>query len=223
MIKLIGVKRILAILLLLGMNLAVVAGYMMIVAPQMEDIQGQLRQVDGQISELRGKISSIKKDMAFLKDNMPRYQGLRDKGLFQEQDRFIVNRVLGDIRSKNNLSGFSFTVQDLREMPNKEADDMGHRLARSRVDIKILSATLDIDVYGLIQDIPGALPGYTYVKDFSVKKIMEVNEDTLRSLADGKRVGFINANISFDWLTLMPKPEAPAAGSAATPAGFRGR
>lgn len=228
MIKLVGIKRLLVVIVLLGINLAVLAGYFMVLAPQMEDIQMQLRTADAQIFELSGKISNIKKDMVFLKENMPRYQALRDHGLFQEQDRFLVNRVLGDIRVKNNLSGLSFTIQDVREMPNKDADAIGYRLSRSRVDITIISVLFDRDIYGFMQDISNALPGHVYIKDFTVKRVAEVNEANLKSIADGASIGFVNSNFSFDWLTLLSKPDdaavpGAAGQNAASPAGFRGR
>jgi len=223
MIKLIGLKRIFAIVALLALNLLVVSGYLFKLDPMLQETQMQLNAVNGQISELSGKIANIKQEMAYLKENMPKYQELQDKGIFQNQDRFMIERVLENMRRAAALQGFSFMIEDAKDVPNADAAGVGYRLVNSRINVKISASPLDTGIYTLLQDIASSFSGHTHIKSFELKRIAEVKEQALNDLLNGKPVGFINADIVFDWMTMAPKaaaqPLAPAEGAAA---GFRG-
>lgn len=228
MIKLIGLKRIITIVVLLGINLLVAGGYMFGLDPMLQETQNQLNAVDGEIASLSGKISNIKQEMAYLKENMPKYQALKDSGAFQSQDRFKAGRVLDDMRGKAKLGSFSFVIEDMKDIPNADAAGIGHRLVNSRINIKISATPIDTGVYEFLQDIKGSFSGHTHIKSFDVKRIAEVDEKSLKEVADGKRAGFIGANVVFDWMTLIPNSVEPATtpgagGGDGAPAGFRGR
>ncbi|MCE9508669.1 MAG: hypothetical protein K8R48_10230 [Alphaproteobacteria bacterium] len=215
MMKLIGLKRVIAICILLGINFGVFSVYLTALAPMLEDAQRQLRAVDGQISDLRSKITTAKQETAFVKENLPKYQELQDRGLFLEQDRFMIDRLLQDMRSKAGIANFSFAVGDLTAMANADAESIGYTLSSSRISVDKIISPLDNNIYAFLQDIRGAFPEYTRLQKFSIQRTAKVNEQLLNDLSDGKQVSAVGANIVFDWMTLVPN----AAGQSQDAAG----
>jgi hypothetical protein len=205
MIKLIGIKRITNLAILLGINLLIAAFYFLTLAPMLDTAQAQLNAVSGQISSLNGKIASAKQDVVFVNENQSKYEALKDKGLFMEQDRFLIDHQLQDMRSKAGLSAFSFTVEDMKDVPNASAGGMGYRLVSSRVNIERIGSLLDNDIYVFLQDISATFPEHTSFQKFVIKRTAEADEKALKDVQDGKQVNFVTADISFNWMTLAPQ------------------
>ncbi|MBI3440989.1 MAG: hypothetical protein HY052_04180 [Proteobacteria bacterium] len=227
MIQLIGLRRLVTMIILLSVQLAAWGGYLFLLDPVLQDAKSQIHAIDDQISELSRKVSNIKQEIAYQKENMPKYQELHDRrGLFLNQDRHTISRLLEEMHGRDKLPEFSFIVQDNKDVPNEDAAALGYRLAKSSIQIKIASAPLDMGIYIFLQDIADSFPGHAYIENFHLKRTAEVNETALNDITNGKHVGFLDAEIAFNWLTLMPQPaeqpaSTPEAGGTAT--GFRGR
>jgi len=129
MIKLIGLRRIILFLCFVGVNLLVASGYFLGLAPMRnllvasgyflglapmrDEAQMQLKAVSVQISSLQNKIMNIQSEVNSLKENKPKYQKLKDKGFFLVQDRFMIGRLLEEVRKKSQITSFSFTIENL--------------------------------------------------------------------------------------------------------------
>ena len=222
MIKLIGFKRLIFLACMVALNLSVLGVYFFSIGQMLDDVTSQKSTVDGQISELRGKIGNIKQDMAFAKDNLPKYNELKDKGFFQNQDRFAIDRIMKDLRAQTGISNFNYDVSALKEIPNADADAVNYRLIDSHIKVDKIISPLDTNIYILAQALPHVFPPYARIQKMDITRAAEVNEQALKDISEGKPVNFVNANIEFDWITMVPKPEA-AASPANTPAGFRGQ
>ena len=218
MIKLIGLRRIILFLFFLGINLLVASGYFIGLKPIRNDAQMQLNTVSGQISALQNKIMNIQKDVNSLKENQPKYQALKDKGFFLSQDRFMIGRLLEEVRKKSKITSFSFTIGNLKEIPNAKANSMDYKLVKSHIKIRNIMSPLDINIYIFMQKLADSFPKHTRLQSFNIKRTEEVTEASLSKIAMNQPVSFVNAQLSFDWITLIPKiTKKPTA------AGFRGR
>jgi hypothetical protein len=218
MIKLIGLKRIIILSVLLALNLIIFSAYFIGIFPQRLEADSQLAAVQGEISELRGKIGTIKQEMAYLQENVPKYRDLEKKGFFLNQDRFLIGRMMEELRVKAGITSFSFQIADVEEIPNPDAAAMGHRLVNSRITVDSIVSPLDNNVYILMQEMNNAFPEYARMQSLNVTRTGEVTEQALADLSLGRPVNFVNATFIFDWMTLVPKPEQAGADGAA---GFR--
>jgi hypothetical protein len=205
MIKLLGLKRLIKLAVLLGINLLAATIYFLTLSPMLDTEQAQLNAVESQVSGLNGKIAGAKQDMIFVKENLTKYQDLKDKGLFMEQDRFMIDHTLQDMRGKAGLSAFSFSIEDLKDVPNANADSMDYKLVSSRINVDRIVSALDSNIYVFLQNIASTFPEHTSIQKFDIKRVAEVNEQALKDINDGKPVSFVTADVSFDWLTLAPK------------------
>jgi len=220
MIKLIGFKRMIFLACLLALNLSVLGIYFSSIGPMLDDVTSQRDSVRGQTAALREKINSIKKDMAFVNDNMSKYNDLKDKGFFLNQDRFMINRTMEDLRVKAGIPSFSFTIADIKDIPNVDAEAVNYRLIDSHIKVDTVVSPLDSNIYMLAQEIAHSFPSAVRLQDMNLTRASEVTEATLNDIAAGKLVNFVNATIEFDWITMVPKT-ADAATPAGAPVGFR--
>jgi len=221
MIKLIGFKRTIFMACLLAINLSVLGIYFLSIGPMLDSVTSQRDAVNGQINELRGKIASIKKDMAYVKDNLPQYNELKDKGFFLNQDRFTISRAMEDLRVKAGITSFSFAIGDVKDIPNADADAINYKLIASRIKVDNIASPLDANIYIMAQDIAQVFPYFVRLQDMNVTRKAEVTEATLQDIVNGKPVSFVNADIEFDWITMVPKPAASTTTQAGAPVGFR--
>ena len=218
MIKLIGLRRIILFLFFLGINLLVASGYFLGLKPIRDDAQMQLNTVSGQISSLQSKIMNIQKEVNSLKENQPKYQALKDKGFFLGQDRFMIGRLLEEVRKKSKITSFSFTIGNLEEIPNKKADSIKYKLVKSHIKVGNIVSPLDINIYIFMQKLADSFPEHTRLQSFNIKRTGKVTEAALSKIATNQPVSFVDAQLAFDWITLIPKViERPTA------AGFRKR
>ena len=218
MIKLIGLRRIILFLFFLGINLLIASGYFFGLKPIQDEAQMQLNVVNSQISTMKNKIMNIQKEVDSLIKNQPKYQKLKDKGFFLNQDRFMIGRLLEEVRKKSKITSFSFTIGNLKEIPNRKADSMNYKLIKSHIKVGNIMSPLDINIYIFMQKLGDFFPEHTRLQNFNIKRTEEVTEASLSKIAMGQPVSFVNAQLSFDWITLIPKvTEKPTA------AGFRGR
>ena len=221
MIKLVGLKRMIFLACMITLNLAVLCAYFFSIGPLLDEVTEQTDKVNAQIAELHGKISSIKQDMAFVKDNMPKYDELKNSGFFQAQDRFTISRIMEDLRVKAGISSFSFSVADVTEIPNADAAAVNFRLINSRIKVDKIVSPLDANIYVLAQEMTHVFPDFARMQDMHITRAAEVTEATLKDIANEKMVNFVNADLEFDWITMVPKPAETTAGPGGAPTGFR--
>lgn len=226
MIKLIGLKRIIILAIMAGINALCVVGYFLAVEPMISSVQADLAAVNGQAADLQQKLSTIQNSMVFMQKNRPKYAALRERGFFKEQNRFVLNPILDDLRKKTDLSSFSFSVSGVKEIPNSDADDMGYKLISSTIAIDKIETPLDTDIYSFLQKIADIFPEHTRILSFEIKRASDLNADILQKISEGKPAGLMQASVKFDWMTLVPKAATSATGASGAgtpPVEFGGR
>lgn len=223
MIKLIGMKRVIILSCLLALNLAVAAVWLTTISPMREEAEMQRNGIDGQISDLQGKITHIKEELKYLEDNLPKYTHLRERGFFLNQDRFMIGRMMEDLRQKAGIASFAFEIADVEDIPNADAAAMNHRLVNSRIKVRDIKSPLDNNVYVLMQEISKAFPEYARIQSIDMTRKGDVDEASLQKIKSGEPISFVDSNIVFDWMTLIPMDAqaAPAPGMDPSQGGFR--
>lgn len=212
-VKLLGRQRAILLGILLGINVLVVLLWFFALDPMREEAQTQLNAEEAKVRDLRNKIANTKQEVAYVKENLPAYQGLQDRGFFLDQDRFMIGRLLEDMRKKTELESFSFNIDDLTEIPNADAETAKQRLVKSHITIQKVASVFDSNIYAFLQDIAAVFPETTRIQKFDMKRVKEVNETSLNEIVEGKPVTFIDAGIEFDWITMVPKREGMTAGA----------
>ncbi len=208
MIKTIGIKRAISLAALLAVNLVIVGAFFFWIAPLQENTELQRVVTINDIAGLQGRIQDVKKDMAYVREILPRYDEIKSRGFFQEQDRFAIGRYLNDIREGAGLAGFSFTIDSLQEIESPEAAKAGLRLVDSRIKITEIQSLTDAQVYKFIGAMQQKFPEHLRLQSLTFRKNADVNNDILGRIARKDPVSLLSGEVVFDWLTLVPQPAA---------------
>lgn len=224
MIKLVGLKRLVFLVSVVSLNIFVLAAYFLGVGPLLDDVTMQRDSINAQISDTQTKLASIKDDMKFVEQNLSKYKQLETSGFFLSQDRFMINRTMEDLRKKAGIASFSFSVADVKEIPNADAASINYKLINSHIKVDKIVSPIDTNVYILTQEMAHVFPDFARIQTLDVTRENDVTEGTLKQIAAGQPVNFVNAVVEFDWITMIPKPpETPSEPGAEGPAGFRGQ
>lgn len=216
MIKLLGFKRTLLLGIMLGINALLGLIYMFWASPQTEALNNQLMGLRSEISKLQTGIQTTKSDMQMLEENLPTYDVLVKKGFMQEQDRFVMSRALETIKEKSHVQGFSFSVGDIREIANADAQLAGKRLLHSRVTVSRIASPLDINVYDMLRLIETEYPMQVRIHSFAIKRDGQLAADRMLKLVS-EPISFVTSDVVFDWFSLSDIPQ-----NANTPPGVPG-
>lgn len=206
MIKLLGFKRTLILGIMLGINAILGLVYVLWASPQTEGLNSRLMGLRSEISNLQTGIQTTKSDMQMLEENLPTYDVLIKNGFMQEQDRFVMSRALENIKEKSHVQGFSFSVGDIREIANADAQLAGKRLLHSRIVVSRISSPLDVNVYDMMRLIEADYPTHARIHAFKIRQESSVTQENLSKMAV-EPVSLVNAEVTFDWFSLSDIPQ----------------
>lgn len=202
--KLIGIKRALILAILLAINLAIAGIYFFGIEPMRGRAVVELQGVEGQIASLQSKISNVKKELADFNRDKPRYEELNAVGFFNKQDRFQMGRDLDKVQASSGLKGFSYSISEVKDIPNSDAASSQSRLISSRIEVTNALALVDEDFFGFIDSMVKLFPAHVRLEAFSVARNKELSADTLGQIRKGDLNALMDARASFDWLTIVP-------------------
>lgn len=215
--RMIGKKRIMILGLLAVINASLAAALFLYVEPMREKAALRKQTVDREIRDLRSSIDNIKSKIKSLEENQGAYDALKERGFFVDQDRFLADKTFKSMMSWANLVGLSYNISALQEIQDPRADSIKYKLMQSKVDVDKIRAYTDGDIYNFIQQVTKKFPGQTQLVSIVLKRGDELNQANLEKLAVSLRdpkaptVAFVEADISFNWRTMVPaKEEAPA-------------
>lgn len=221
MIKLLGIKRTVFLAILLAGNIFVAGAVLTWIMPMREDAETKLSNLKNQIFSVQNQLDNIKREMKELQETMPQYEALDARGFFQVQDRFLIEKMLEDIKGRSGVRGFSFSIDEVQTVDNKDAKTAKRNLVNSRIKIDRIEALLDTEIFNLIQIMESSYPAHLRVQSFSLRKTAEVTEPNLRLLTLGTSKGFVGGEFVVDWLTMVAPPEQPSGLKPGMP-GYKG-
>ncbi len=202
--KLIGIKRLILLAILAGVNAAIAAAYFLWIGPMLTDAQNSLTAVAGEISQLQGKIQNTKAELADYKENLPKYEALKASGFMSGQDRFQISRDLDAVRQASELGGFSFNISDLRTLNSDEATTAQLKVLNSRITLDQVGALLDKNFYDFAERMGTSFPAHVRLQRLEIKRSQPLNNQTLQRIAQRENVPLLTASSIFDWMTVVP-------------------
>lgn len=203
-IQLIGARRAAILGALIATNVILAGLFFFVLSPMQTNAQAQLSGSQNEISGFQQKIEGVKRDMEIYKQNLPIYQGLQATGFLMNQDRFEMGRMLGDVREKSGISGFAYTINDLRVLPSTDATTVQMKLLASRIEISKMAVITDHDLFRFIDTMETNFPAQLRLNGFSIKRAGKLLPQTLGDISANRAVSLVTAEVYFDWMTLVP-------------------
>ena len=216
MIKVLGTKRILVLLLLLGLNLVFAGGVYMYLTPEKMTKDRELRQVRGQIIGLQSDIERIQIEFDQLEDQQAQFDILKKEGFFGSQGRRQAEQVFERIQKEAGVISAVASIQAGVVEDSEEAAKAEHKILKSPITVRIESLD-DIDVFKYLYLVEQFFPGHVTLTRINLERKAEVSGTILRGIASGGNPELVEADIEMVWRTMIPETSiiapAPEGGS----------
>lgn len=206
MIKVLGMKRVLLLVILVAINVAMGAAVYAYLIPENFRKQSELDSIKSQITTKRDDIAKIQVDIKQLYAQQATYEGLRKQGFFGSQDRRAAEVVFQDIQDKAGVISAVASVLPASVEDNAEAMKAEHKVLKSPVKLEIESLTAT-GVYRYIYLLQQHFPGYISISDITIKRNAEINGGVLREIENGANPSLVSAEINMIWTTMIPNSE----------------
>lgn len=214
MIRVLGTKRVLVLVMLIAFNAALAASVYLYLSPAVEKKEREMRALKGQISSKQGDISRMQVEFDKLAEQQNRFEQLKGKGFFFNQDRRQAEIVLENIQKQAGVISARAEMQAGVIEENEEAKKAEYNLLKSqgRIHIEALDA---VDIYRYLYFISYYFPGHVTFKDIAMERKSDVTGPILRAIASGSNPPLVQADVELIWRTMIPKSEV--IGAAAEP------
>lgn len=206
MIRILGIRRILTLVVLLGLNAVVAAGLYLYLLPEHAAKDRELKGLRGQISTKQSDIDRMQIEFDQLAEQQEQFDELREHGFFSAQGRREAEKVFQRIQQEAGVVSAVANIQAGAIEDNEEAMKAEHKILVSPVSIKI-SAMDDVDVFRYIYLVERFFPGHITVNKITLERQAEITGPILRSIASGTNPQLVTADIEAQWRTMIPQKD----------------
>ncbi|MCK6418413.1 MAG: hypothetical protein L6Q57_05680 [Alphaproteobacteria bacterium] len=207
MIKILGMRRIIVLAVLLGLNALFASVHYLYVLPETQARTQQARQLSSKISTLQTDINRLQIEFAQISDQKEEFTALEAKGFFNKQDRSLASQLLEKVQKNSGVITAVASVKPGTLLENEEAKKAKHTILSSPMTVEI-TALDDRDVYKYIHLLRQYFPGHITIVATEIKSTATLTRDLLRSVSAGENPVLVQAKLELLWQTMIPESQA---------------
>ncbi|MGQ0527285.1 MAG: hypothetical protein ACT4OY_04550 [Alphaproteobacteria bacterium] len=206
MIKMLGFKRVLILLVLISVNFAMAGALYFYIQPQHMAKDQQMRVLQSQISEKQSDIDRIQIAFEQLEVQQSVFDNLRARGFFGNQERRQAETALSDIQQKSGVISAIANIMPGRVRDDEEAQKADHKVLESSVNLRV-EALDDTDIYRYLYLLQNYFPGHVAIEKVGLGRKGAINDAVLRGIAGGQSPPLTEVDILLIWRTMIPQSE----------------
>ena len=174
-----------------------------VLTPEMESLDLEFRQLKAANINFRNQVDLNSQALEAIDENRKIFTGLRERGFIDPQNRLGVTKLLDRLREEHGLTSIYYEVFPETLYDDRATQATGFSIVSTKIKI-IMRGLFDADILEFTQAIVDEFPGQVRPLAFSLTKLNEPTETTLRDLREGRLVDFISGELTFEWNTLRP-------------------
>ncbi|MCK5385115.1 MAG: hypothetical protein KAJ29_06010 [Alphaproteobacteria bacterium] len=206
MIRIIGVKRLIILVVLLAFNGILASGLYLYVFPEGQKIESKQKAQRRKLSTLQKNISRMQIEFEQLDQQQGRFDKLKEEGFFSTQDRADAKEIFSLIQKQSGVISALVSVKPGNVVDDIEAKEAKHKVLVSDASVEI-KAFDDNDVYHYIDLVQKTFPGVMSIQHISVHREKDISNALLRAIANGASPELVKANIEFLWSTMITEEQ----------------
>lgn len=209
MIGIIGIKKVIVLLILVGLNIGLASIINFYGYPEKSRTDSSLINLRAEISSVQADIDRIQIEFEQLDKQQKQFDALKASGFFSNQLRSVAKNKFKEIQTETNVISAVASVMPGKIEGNEEADKAKHKLIVSRIAIDI-RAFDDLDVYRYVDKVQKSFPGMVSLEKLTMVRTKDVNGPVLRAIAAGEYPELIKASVELNWRTMVPEDQISA-------------
>lgn len=208
MIKVLGIKRVLTLMVLLSLNIVLGLVLYMVVIPGQAQTENELRSVRSAVESRRGEVKRLQTEYQEIQEQKTLFGELEQSGFFGLQDRVQGRKMIEAIQSASHVLSAKYSINAVEVKENPMAALSDHVLLQSPVSVKI-DALDDIDIYSFVYWVENAFPGNSLITSITLERKIDIDENVLKQIGNGLPATLMTADIGFSWNTFVPRSQSP--------------
>ena len=184
MIGVLGIKRVIVLAVLVGINALLGASAYLYLAPEIVKKEREMRSVRSKVSSLRGDIDRMQVEFEQLEEQKEAFELLAADGFLRDQNRRLAEQVFNQIQKRSGVSKAVASIAAGKLQENEEAAKAKHKILISPMQVTV-QAVDDISIYNYIHLIENYFPGYVTIEEVAVRRNANVTGAVLQSIAAG--------------------------------------
>jgi len=206
MIRIIGVKRLVILVILLAFNGVLASAIYMYLVPEKQKIERTLNAQRSTLSSLQQDISRMEIEFAQLDKQQGRFDDLKKDGFLLAQDRADAKEMFSLIQKQSRVISASVSVKPGAVVEDKEAKKAKHKVLVSEMNVEI-KAFDDNDIYHYIDLVQKVFPGVVSLQRIEVRRDKDVSAALLRAISSGASPELVTAKVEFLWRTMIQQDQ----------------
>ena len=204
--EILGKERITLLIYMLVLNVALGFGYYFYFQPLEQGAVREYQTMRNNAQERRSEVRELKLTYVELVPRIGDYQKLKEGGFFNNQKRTIAKEIINTYRDRFNLLAAKYSISPADIVNDPRAEKADYAILRSPVNIK-MEALDDVDIYNFISLMRKDFPGNLGIIKLNIQRRNNLGADLLQNIASGKPSALIEAEMQFNWLSMVQKSE----------------
>ncbi len=206
MIRIIGIKRLVILVILLAFNGVVGSAVYMYLIPENQNVERKHKVERNKVIALQHDISRMEVEFEQLDQQQGQYDRIKAEGFFQAQDRAEAKEMFSLIQEQSHVISASVSVKPGNVVDNYEAEKAKHKVLVSEMSVDI-KAFDDNDIYHYIDLVQKVFPGVVTLQRIDVRRDKDISAALLRAIASGASPELVTAKVEFLWRTMIPQEQ----------------
>ncbi len=218
MIKLIGAKRLMFIVVLAGLCAVLAGASFGLIKPENEDVTRELSELKADIDFKTSETTRFREEITQIQSEKNTFQSLQSLGFLGEQSRLDARKRIEAIQSYSRVLSARYNIEPGKVSNADTATAADQVLLTTQIEID-LDALDDADVYKFISLMENAFIGHVSVTSLELERVLDLNEVTLRQIGSGIPAVLVKAKLVLNWQTLLSRQQAALIGAGTVAAG----
>lgn len=216
MIKNIGAKRVLVILVLVAILVVSVLASYFVFEPQNEQVQQTLNKTMSEKTTLQSEVDKMRADFATFEQEKTFFDTISKMGFFNDQDRVLARERFDTMQKLSKIISAHYEIKAANIIAEDGASATDFVVMESPISVD-LSAIDDLDVYRFIYYLNYGFPGHITINSLTMERKAEVTPTILKEIGTGSPPEIINAKMELQWRTMARKESIAPQTIAPTP------
>jgi len=206
MIRVLGAKRIVVLLVLIAVNVLLAAMVYGFIMPEKVKMQMNLNGLTRAIGVVGRDISHLQIEFDQLEDQQALYEELEKDGFFRGQNRRQAQDLLERVQAESQVISAVASIRPGEVEDHEEAEKANYKILVSPINLDIESMD-DVGVYRYLYLVEKVFPGHIMVNSIEMERNQNLNAAVLRAVALGESPALIKAHVELSWRTMIAESQ----------------
>lgn len=204
MIRLVGIRRIFAILLLLGLVVLLMSYTLVLAKPGLRKAQQELIKHKADIAEMTSNIDKLTQGIERFTTQKDYFEQIQKFGFFDPQNRVEARRRLNLMQKESRLLSAKYTIKQAIAAKSEKAAVANYKVLDTEIAFTF-EALEDIDIYNFIYLLNYGFPGQIAIEELSISRDQEITQPLLRNIGIGDYEPLVKGELKVIWTTMVPE------------------